>query len=72
MPKTHAPNMLVPVLSLYSTKMLSIAETAARLGVSIKTVRRWIEAGQLHIHRLGRRITITEEDLVLFLAARRR
>jgi excisionase family DNA binding protein len=62
----------MPASSLYSTDMLSIKQAAARLGISPKTVRRWIEAGQLHIHRLGRRITIAEEDLTLFLAARRR
>jgi excisionase family DNA binding protein len=53
-------------------RLLSIAELAERLSVSGKTVSRWIEAGDLHAHRLGRQIRITEEDALSFVAARRR
>jgi excisionase family DNA binding protein len=45
---------------------------AKKLSVSTKTIRRWIERGELHVHRLGRQIRISEEDLVAFLASHRR
>lgn len=51
---------------------LSVDETRKVLGVSAKTVRRWIERGELHVHRLGRQIRISEEDLAAFVAQHRR
>lgn len=36
--------------------LLTIPATAEKLGVSVRTVRRWIDAGELHVHRLGRSI----------------
>ena len=53
-------------------QMYSVEEIASQLNISQKTVRRWVDAGQLHIHRLGRQIRITQEDLSAFLAIRRR
>jgi excisionase family DNA binding protein len=50
----------------------SIKEAAPLIGVCGKTIRRWIDAGELHVHRLGRQIRISEEDLLAFLAKRRR
>ena len=47
--------------------LLSVATVADRLEVSAKTVRRWIEAGELTIHRLGRSVRIGETDLQKFL-----
>jgi excisionase family DNA binding protein len=35
-------------------------------------VRRWIESGELHVHRFGRRVRIADEDLAAFIALRRR
>jgi excisionase family DNA binding protein len=40
--------------------------------VSTKTVRRWIESDQLHVHRFGRRVRIADDDLTAFVALRRR
>jgi excisionase family DNA binding protein len=51
--------------------MLSVVEVAARLAVSTKTVRRSITQGDLRVHRLGRQIRISEEDLQAFLARHR-
>jgi excisionase family DNA binding protein len=48
-------------------RLFSVADTAQRLGVSARTVRRWIDEGQLPIHRLGRQIRITEADLIAFI-----
>lgn len=48
-------------------RLLSVAAVADRLDVSTKTVRRWIAAGALRIHRLGRSVRIGETDLQKFL-----
>jgi excisionase family DNA binding protein len=49
----------------------TVAEVAERLGVSDRTVYRWIANGELVAHRLGGSVRISEADLELFLAARR-
>src|SRR3954454_21737571 len=46
---------------------LAVAEVAQTLRVSVKTVRRWIEQGELRVHRLGRQLRISEEDLSAFI-----
>ncbi|MPY75463.1 MAG: helix-turn-helix domain-containing protein [Alphaproteobacteria bacterium] len=45
----------------------TIPETAERLKVSPKTVRRWIEHGTLNVHRFGKQIRIAETDLLAFI-----
>ncbi len=45
----------------------SVTETAKLLKVSPRTVRRWIEKGDLTVHRFGRQIRITDSDLVTFI-----
>lgn len=50
---------------------LTVSEVARRLTVSEKTVRRWIDRGDLTAHYLGRAIRISETDLRAFLALRR-
>lgn len=52
-------------------RLLTLTEVAERLVVSPKTLRRWITLEQLRIHRLGRQIRVSEEDLHAFLAQRR-
>ena len=51
--------------------LFSIPEVAAWFKVSQKTVRRWIERGDLTTHKIGRQIRITEPDLLTFLRLRR-
>ena len=53
-------------------RFLSASAVAQQLGVSTKSVRRWIESGELHVHRFGRRLRIADEDLAAFIAMRRR
>ena len=51
----------------------SVAETAGRLGVSEKTIRREIKLGNLGAVRLGpsgRRIGVTETEIRRYLALR--
>lgn len=49
----------------------SIAAVADICGVSTKTVYRWIKAGELVAHRLGRLFRISAPDLDAFLKTRR-
>ena len=53
-------------------KLFSVDQIAHQFEVSSKTVRRWIEAGDLRAHRMGRQVRILEEDALMFVAARRR
>lgn len=52
--------------------MLSIKEFADLMGVSTKTVGRWIKSGELHAHRLGGQWRVAEDDARSFIALRRR
>jgi excisionase family DNA binding protein len=51
--------------------LYSVKDTAKHLGVSEKTIRRWIEDGDLHFHRIGRQLRISEDDLATFIKSRR-
>ena len=53
-------------------RMYSIKEIGPQVGVSSKTIRRWIERGELHVHRLGRQLRISEDDLLAFLSKHRK
>jgi excisionase family DNA binding protein len=48
------------------TRLLTIKDVAVDLNVSIKTVRRTIERGELRVHRMGRTIRIGEDEVDLF------
>lgn len=52
-------------------RLLSVQQAADIVGVSTKTIRRWIDAKELPFHRLGRQIRIAEDDLIAFLAKNR-
>ncbi len=43
--------------------MLTLEEVANELRVSVQTVRRLIEAGQLRAVRVGRQLRVKREDL---------
>jgi excisionase family DNA binding protein len=50
---------------------LSIKEVAENSRNSERSVHRWIDAGDLVVHRLGSRVLISEDDYICFLAERR-
>lgn len=52
--------------------MLTVKQVAEELQFSEKTVRRWIDQAVLRVHRLGRGVRITPEDLAAFVAIRRK
>lgn len=48
--------------------LLTMEQVAQRLGVSLKTVYRWIDAGELPVSLLGERTyRIFERDLIKFV-----
>ena len=49
----------------------SIAKFAEHLDVNPKTVRRWIDKGDLVAHRFGRQLRISRADLEAFVRVRR-
>ena len=51
--------------------LFTVREIADDLKISQKQVRRWIAAGDLIAHRLGRQIRISKADRDLFLRQRR-
>ena len=51
---------------------LSVSEVAEHIGVSDRTVFRWIKDGKLHVHRFGTRVRIAEDDAIAFTAGLRR
>jgi excisionase family DNA binding protein len=51
--------------------LLTMEQVAKRLGVSLKTVYRWIESGELPVSLLGERTyRIFERDLIKFVYSR--
>jgi excisionase family DNA binding protein len=52
-------------------KFYSIKTVAETLEVSTRTVRRWIESGQLIVHRVNGVVRIADADLHAFLAVHR-
>jgi excisionase family DNA binding protein len=52
-------------------RFFTVAEIAEVLGVSTRSIRRWIENCELVVHRFGRGVRISESDLKAFLAIHR-
>ncbi len=50
--------------------MLTVDMVADRMGVSERTVFRWIEAGNLKAFRMGRVLRISEAELIDFIDER--
>lgn len=49
----------------------SLFNVADRYDVSVRTVRRWVDAGELIPHRFGRQLRISATDLAVFEKLRR-
>ena len=52
-------------------RMLSKQQAADLLSLSLKTITRKSQSGELRAHRFGRTVPIAEEDMASFTAARR-
>ena len=48
-------------------RLLTVAQVAERCQVSPRSVRRWIDEGDLPVVRLGRSVRVSENDLAAFL-----
>ena len=44
-------------------QLLTVEEVAERLSVSVRTVRRLIDGGELPAHRMGRMVRVSVDDL---------
>jgi excisionase family DNA binding protein len=62
----------MPKFSHRLPHFISKAEFADNVGVSERTVSRWIASGDLRAHRFGNSVRIAEEDAVSFIAISRR
>jgi excisionase family DNA binding protein len=60
-----------PLMDFPRDRLLTIVEIARICNVSVKTVRRWVERGELTVHRLGRQDRVAPADLEIFLKIRR-
>jgi excisionase family DNA binding protein len=54
------------------TEMLTVEEVAKRLKVHIKTVRHWINTGELEAMDIGRGYRISKSDLQAFIEKRKK
>jgi excisionase family DNA binding protein len=52
--------------------LLTIEQVAATLQVNPRTIRRWIDAGDLVSHQFGRGYRVSEADLQAFIRLSRR
>jgi excisionase family DNA binding protein len=52
-------------------RWLSTKEASARLGVTLRSLYRFIDEGELHAYRFGRVIRLMETDLDTFIESRR-
>ncbi len=53
-------------------QLSSLEQLASRWGVSVKTLRRIVQRGELKTHRIGTQIRISEDDIRNFEALNRR
>lgn len=56
----------------FPDELLKLKQVANHFSVSTRTVRRWIDAGELVACRIGRTIRIRREDLERFIRQHRR
>ncbi len=54
-----------------AVRWLSTKEASARLGVTLRSLYRFIDEGELSAYRFGRVIRVTESDLDAFIESRR-
>ena len=52
-------------------RFFTVNEVAEIVGVSVRTVRRWIKSGDLVAHHFGAAVRIAESDLGPFIARHR-
>jgi excisionase family DNA binding protein len=48
-------------------RLFNVDDVAEQLGMCPKTVRRIIDRGEIRVHRFGRAIRVSEDDLATFI-----
>jgi excisionase family DNA binding protein len=56
---------------VHRPQFFTVRAIAEQLDVSPRTVHRWIKNNELIVHRVGRSVRVSEDDLKRFLVARR-
>jgi excisionase family DNA binding protein len=64
-------NRIEPQLGGAIERSLRLNTAASILSVSVRTVRRWIDRGELKVFRIGRCVCIAQTELERFVAARK-
>ena len=57
--------------SLKAVRFFTIKQIAEQLGVSARTVSRWIASRELKSHKFGAAVRISEDDFRAFVAMQR-
>ncbi len=60
---------MLPVVTTVAPRWLSTAESARRLGITPRTLYRFIDEGQLPAYRFGRVIRLKENEVDSFIDA---
>ena len=58
-------------LPVRDERLLTVEETARTLSISVRTLRRRIEAGDMPVIRDGRMVRVQPQDLRRYIATRR-
>jgi excisionase family DNA binding protein len=57
--------------STRAERFLTVPQVAERLGVSARSIWRWLDERELIAHRFGRLVRISEADLQAFLDSKK-
>lgn len=66
MRKTRKPERSIETVDLYT-----LTQIASKARVSVKTIRRLVDRGEIKIHRIGTQIRVSEDDWRAYLARSR-
>ena len=53
------------------TRFFTVTQISEMLGISTRSVRRWVAAGELLAHKFRRQVRVSEIDLLAFLQRHR-
>ena len=53
---------------IHCPRLLTLSQAGEQLSVSVRTIRRLIDGGELATHRIGRAVRISADDLARFIA----
>lgn len=66
-PRAQRGTSAVATKQARAPQLLTVSDVAERLRISAKTVRRQVDQGELRVHRIGRQLRVSEQDLEAFI-----